>query len=252
MENENLICPICGEPTNVYMGKARKDRLCKKHGKMRNDKLIDINEEGLFFEIATGALLNPPAKASKKVEEPKHEAKNGADELTCIICGEPSNGKHFCIKCYKKYKEKVVLLKVHKCEFPTGEPLDESYEGVYECEDGHIVKSISEQVIDDWLSEQGIFHGYETPLDIGEDKPLKPDFCLKNYLGKGEDVYIEYFGLQGQPKYDEHTAYKMKHYERLKKTVICLYPKDSKNLKYALNTRVLNKEKINIHQINEK
>ena len=145
MQNENLICPICGEPTNVYMGKARKDKLCKKHGKMRNDKLIDINEEGLFFEIATGALLNPPAKASKKVEEPKQEAKNGADELTCIICGEPSNGKHFCIKCYKKYKEKVVLLKVHKCEFPTGEPLDESYEGVYECEDGHIVKSISEK-----------------------------------------------------------------------------------------------------------
>ena len=247
-EIKDLVCPICGEPTNVYMGKARKDRLCKKHGMKRNAGEIDVNEDGFFFEIVTGTILNPP-KAEKK-PEPVKETKNGADELTCIICGEPSNGKHFCIKCYKKYKEKDVLIKVHKCEFPTGEPLDESYEGVYECEDGHIVKSISEQVIDDWLSEQGIFHGYETPLDIGEDKPLKPDFCLKNYLGKGEDVYIEYFGLQGQPKYDEHTAYKMKHYERLGITVVCLYPKDSKNLKFALQTRVLNKEKIKPHKIN--
>ena len=172
------------------------------------------------------------------------------NELTCIICGEPSNGKHFCLKCYRKYKDKVVLLKVHKCEFPTGEPLDESYEGVYECADGHIVKSMSEQTIDDWLGEQNIFHAYEAPLDIGEEKPLKPDFCLKNYLGKGKDVYIEYFGLKGQPKYDENTAYKMKHYKRLGITLICLYPKDSKNLKFALQTKVLNKERIKVNEIN--
>ena len=34
MENEKLICPICGEPTRVYMGNARKDRLCGKHADM--------------------------------------------------------------------------------------------------------------------------------------------------------------------------------------------------------------------------
>ena len=31
---EELKCPICGEPTFVYMGNARKDKLCKKHGQM--------------------------------------------------------------------------------------------------------------------------------------------------------------------------------------------------------------------------
>ena len=98
MENNEMICPICGEPTNVYMGKARKDRLCKKHGKMRNDGLIDINDQGFFFEVATGKILNPPAEATKRVEE----LKGGADELTCIICGEPSNGKPQCKSCYYK------------------------------------------------------------------------------------------------------------------------------------------------------
>lgn len=243
MERNDLICPICGEPTNIYMGNARKDRLCRKHGKMLKDGEIYLCDECNTWN-KSGEICK-----CKTVTKPIAKETSTSD-LTCIICGEPSNGKHFCYSCYKKYKEKVVLLKVHKCEFPTGEPLDESYEGVYECEDGHIVKSISEQIIDDWLGEQGIFHAYEAPLDIGEEKPIKPDFCLKNYLGKGKDVYIEYFGLKGQPKYDEHTAFKMNHYKRLGITLICLYPKDSKNLKFALQTKVLNKDKIIENQIN--
>lgn len=244
--SEEKTCPICGKPTYLVYGKnPRKDGLCNEHSKMLFNKEIEQCPDcGKWNKTGeTCECKKPKETVTAKTEK-------ATDELTCIICGNPSNGKHFCYDCYRKYKEKVVLLKVHKCEFPTGEPLDESYEGVFECEDGHIVKSISEQVIDDWLGEQGIFHAYEAPLDIGEDKPLKPDFCLKNYLGKGNDVYLEYFGLKGQPKYDEHTAYKMKHYKKLGITLICLYPKDSKNLKFALQTKVLNKEKIKIHQIN--
>ena len=245
---DNLVCPICGEATYLVMGKnPRKDRLCKKHSNMLFHKeIIQCEKCGGW----NGDDVSCKCKATKKVVVKQLPTEATASDLTCIICGENSNGKHFCLKCYKRYKDKVVLLKVHKCEFPTGEPLDESYEGVYECEDGHIVKSISEQIIDDWLCEQGIFHAYEAPLDIGEEKPLKPDFCLKNYLGKGKDVYIEYFGLKGQPKYDEHTAFKMQQYKRLGITLICLYPKDSKNLKFALQTKVLNKEKIKEGQIN--
>lgn len=232
------VCPICGNPTALVYGKyPRKDSLCKECAKkLLNNEIEQCPDCGKWKETNKQCVCK---KKTSKIE----------NELTCIICGEPSNGKHFCINCYRKYKEKVVLLKVHKCEFPTGEPLDESYEGVFECEDGHIVKSISEQVIDDWLCEQTIFHAYEAPLDIGEDKPLKPDFCLKNYLGKGKDVYIEYFGLKGQPKYDEQTAYKMKHYKRLGITLVCLYPRDSKNLKFALQQK-LNKDRIKINQIN--
>lgn len=248
MSNDNLICPICGEPTNVYMGNARRDRLCRKHGSLaKKGEIEQCPDCNSWHNSGETCKCKKPATKSVVKELPKEAS---ASELTCIICGENSNGKHFCLKCYRKYHEKVVLLKVHKCEFPTGEPLDESYEGVYECEDGHIVKSIAEQTIDNELCDKGIFHSYEAPLDIGEEKPLKPDFCLKNYLGKGKDVYIEYFGLKGQPKYDEHTAFKMQHYKRLGITLICLYPKDSKNLKFALQTKVFNKDKIKENCIN--
>ncbi len=236
-------CPICGEPTYLVYGKnLRKDGLCKTHSQMLFNKQIEQCPDcGKWHET------NKPCSC-KKDKKPANA--NPDNELTCIICDELSNGKHFCLNCYRRYKNKEILLKISKCEFPCGEPLDESYEGVYECNDGHIVKSMSEQAIDNYLCEHAIFHGYELPLDIGTEKPLKPDFCLKNYLGNGKDVYIEYFGLKGNPKYDEETAYKMKFYREKHITLICMYPKtDSKNLNFALQ-RKLNKERIQENQIN--
>ena len=45
-ENEKLTCPICGEPTRVYMGNARKDRLCGKHA----DMLKHLSYLGCLFD----------------------------------------------------------------------------------------------------------------------------------------------------------------------------------------------------------
>lgn len=78
MNNELLVCPICGEPTRVYMGKARKDRLCGKHADMLKAGEIHIDENGNF--------LNQKGES--------------ASTLTCIICGEASNGKEICKACY--------------------------------------------------------------------------------------------------------------------------------------------------------
>ncbi len=253
MNEKDLICPICGEPTSVWYGNARKDRLCRKHAQEFKDGLIEQCEDcGEWHEkgkYCKCKIKNVKVDFSNINTNDVNLINKDAAELTCIICGEPSNGKHFCKKCYNRYKNKEILLRIKNCVFPCGEPLDESYEGVYECDDGHIVKSIAEQTIDNYLCENAIFHGYELPLDIGTDKPLKPDFCLKNYLGKDEDVYIEYFGLKGNPEYDKKTAYKMEHYRKKHITLICLYPNtDLKNLKFALQTK-LQKEKIKKGQV---
>ena len=53
MENKDLICPICGEPTSVYMGNARKDRLCRKHGMMLKNGEIEVRDDGLFIDSKT-------------------------------------------------------------------------------------------------------------------------------------------------------------------------------------------------------
>ncbi len=240
---DKLVCPVCGEPTYLVYGKnPRKDRLCGKHAKdLFDGKLLHCEKCNQWH------YADKPCKCEHVTSTTPPEIK---PTLGCLICGAETNGFHFCPNCFRRYKNKEILIKINKCEIPCGEPLDESYEGVYECDDGHIVKSMSEQAIDNYLCENAIFHGYELPLDIGTDKPLKPDFCLKNYLGEGKDVYIEYFGLKGNPKYDEETAYKMKFYREKHITLICMYPKtDSKNLNFALKKK-LNKERIQENEIN--
>lgn len=253
--SEDLKCPICGKPTAHSFGNYNRYGLCIEHSaQQKKGEIVQCKDCGKWNKKGTVCTCQNPWNKNNKMNS--HFKTNEEDlkqnnEFDCIICGKPSNGKHLCKSCYYKYKNKGILLKIHNCEFPTGEPLDESYEGIYECDDGHIVKSFAEQTIDDYLYDKGIFHGYEIPLDIGEGKqPLKPDFCLKDYLGKGKNVYIEYFGLKGNKEYDETTSYKINFYRKLGITLICMYPKtDSKNLKFALQTK-LRKQSIKENQIN--
>ena len=112
---EKTTCPICGEPTRVYMGHARKDRLCGKHAdELKAGKLEqcpDCNAWHSTDKVCKCKITTiPTAEWKREFEqnanlayEQKIEEKN--DEITCIICGAPSNGKHFCLKCYKQLKE---------------------------------------------------------------------------------------------------------------------------------------------------
>ena len=270
MSNAEHKCPICGKPTSVWYGNARKDGLCREHAQMlREGKLVQCPNCGTFhltneeckckkninshedksranIEMATSIENNPPVE--------KQITKNEISKGKCLTCSNTTTADYlFCPECYHKYKDKTLLLKVEKCL--TIEILDESYEGVYGCDDGHIVKSMAEREIDDYLYANGIRHSYE-PLygkGIGKGKkPIKPDFRLENYLGPNEDVYLEYWGYD--ESYKEYTArknYKLNIYKENKETVISLSAKnDVKYLKFSLQQK-LNKDNINIHEINE-
>jgi len=45
---EKLVCPICGEPTRVYMGNARRDRLCGTHADELKAGIIIKNHNGTY------------------------------------------------------------------------------------------------------------------------------------------------------------------------------------------------------------
>lgn len=95
MSNENLVCPICGEPTNVYMGKARRDRLCRKHGSLANKgEIVQCEDCGTWNNAGETCSCKKPKKIIKEL--PKEET----SELTCIICGENSHNKEICKSCY--------------------------------------------------------------------------------------------------------------------------------------------------------
>ena len=234
---EELKCPICGQPTRVYMGNARKDRLCAKHADELKAEKIVVNEKGLFIEKATGKILNKDYVEEKKEQKPQSEQKGVAK---CIACGkETKPGFLFCVSCYKKYADKKLLVEINNCRDIT--ILDDSYEGKFTCTDGHVVKSKSEMIIDNWLFEHGIPHAYEKklPIDANENHDLHPDFCLPGYQDDPDDVYIEYWGYnESNKEYTKSKNYKMKVYKELKVTVICLEEKDIMDINASMSRKL--------------
>ena len=101
MGNENLVCPICGEPTYLVYGKnPRKDRLCHKHGTLAyKGEIIKCEDCGTWNNAAETCPCKKPKKIVKEL--PKEET----SELTCIICGEDSKGKPQCKNCYYETKD---------------------------------------------------------------------------------------------------------------------------------------------------
>ena len=240
MSDNQSICPICGEPTSVYMGNARKDALCRKHGMQANK-----GEIVQCADCGTWNKKDATCKCKKVKEENKPE-----NELNCIICSKPSNGQHFCFDCWKLYKNKAIYLKIVNCKNYV--PLGAEYEGHLETMDGHIVKSHVERDIDNYLFRNNIPHAYESTYDVDgtPEHEFRPDFYLPNYLGEGKDVYIEYFGMKGTKDGDKKFNYKMPIYKRDNATVICLYPQDDSRIESVLK-RKLNKKNIEEGKINE-
>ena len=174
MKND-LICPICGEPTRIYMGNARKDRLCAKHADMLKSGELKIDEKG-----------------NVTYPQSQNETTKAISDLTCIICGEISNGKHFCMSCYKKYKDRSVDIRITNCH--ETEIIDAYGNLQYKCDDGRKVRSKSEKIISDFLFKYGIRTIYEKTVyyypNETETITLRPDFYLPDY-----DYYIEHNGV---------------------------------------------------------
>lgn len=238
-------CPICGNPTSSYMGNERKDGLCREHAKQFKEGLItkcpDCGTWHLSKEKCKCAVAIKPIKELVKPIEQDNNA-----ELTCLICGQISNGKHFCYNCWAKYKDKSIVLKITNCK--ETEVIESGYESKITCEDGHPVKSQQEAMIDDYLYRHNIKHTYEKPFSI-DDNPehdLHPDFYLPE-----EDVYIEHFGVSGSKKYEESKEYKLKIYKESGITLIATNGKDISNLSANLERKLKFFKKGEINFIDE-
>ena len=105
MNNTN--CPICGEPTFLVYGKyPRKDGLCKECSqKLYNKEIEQCPDCSKWHD--TGKTCSCKKKDLKSVVVETQKEITTSD-ITCIICGEDSNGNHFCYNCYKRYKDKGI------------------------------------------------------------------------------------------------------------------------------------------------
>ncbi len=89
--------------------------------------------------------------------------------------------------------------------------------------DGHMVRSKAEMLIDNWLYMAEIVHAYERKLPIEEE--VYCDF----YIPTGK-IYIEFWGLENEPKYAVRKEIKKAIYEKYNFKLIELTDKDVFNL----------------------
>ncbi len=191
-------CQICGKSTKFNFPLCKDCNELKEKGKIiQCPDCGKWNEKDIICDC-------------KKGKEVKSE-----NELTCIICGKPSNGQHFCFDCWKQFNNKVVYIQVKKCKEFT--KLDAEYESELTCDDGHLVKSPYEKIIDNWLYSEGIKHAYEKKIDVDETHELTPDFFIPEYNGI-KNIYVEFWGYgEDNIKYQKIKDYKMKIYPELVK-----------------------------------
>lgn len=99
----------------------------------------------------------------------------------------------------------------------------DKFKAEHRATDGHMVRSKAEMLIDNWLYMEGIVHAYERKLPIEED--IYCDF----YIPSGK-VYIEFWGLENEPKYAKRKAIKKAIYEKYNFKLIELTDKEVFNL----------------------
>lgn len=223
MTDKELKCPICGEPTYKLYGNYRKDSLCAKHGKMANaGEIVQCTDCGKWH------------KADEPCDCQYVDFPQPTNSLTCLLCGEDSNGKHFCRSCYAKYKDKAIDIRIKNCK--DVEILDKYGNATIQCKDGRKVRSKSEKVISDFLFDYKIRAVYEKPVYYyppnGETITLHPDFYLPDY-----DLYIEHNGYSGK-KYSETKSFTEDIYKKLGYKVIITSEDDIANIDACLKPKL--------------
>lgn len=108
----------------------------------------------------------------------------------------------------------------------------ERFPAKFRATDGHLVRSRSEMLIDNWLYMAEIVHAYERKLPVQED--VYCDF----YLPSGK-VYIEFWGMESDPKYAERMKVKRGVYAKYGFNLIELSDDDVHNLDDILPAKLL-------------
>ena len=148
------------------------------------------------------------------------------DEGKITKCGEcgiwKKDTKPLCYECWLKNKKNEE--KKSKDYKPSKiEQEDTNFRNKFPANiralDGHLVRSKSEKIIDDWLYNHKISHAYERKVPIEED--VYCDF----FLSYDKKVWIEFWGLDDE-RYLERKELKKNFYVQNSKILIEISEKD--------------------------
>lgn len=134
------------------------------------------------------------------------------------------------------FKEVIVVEQtpqiVKETEKTTSDNFREKFPATLRTKDGHMVRSRAEVIIDNALYDYKLAHAYERKLPIEED--LYSDFFIPT-----ENVYIEFWGMENDPKYAERKKIKLEIYKKYDFKLIELNDNDISNLDDHLPKKLL-------------
>lgn len=112
------------------------------------------------------------------------------------------------------------------------------FKAEFRTKDGHYVRSKAELTIDDSLYLWGIPHAYEKKLPNTTEN-VYSDFHIPSGNGRPKAVYIEYWGMENDEKYNHRKDKKIEIYNQLGLNLIQLTDADIKNLEDSLQKYLL-------------
>ena len=130
----------------------------------------------------------------------------------------------------------VILKVIAKIKIWRGLQYQPEKAANFTCEDGHVVRSKGEMIIDNWLTRQGITHDYEHTIAV-HGHVIKYDWFLPE-----TKTYVEYWGFWGK-NYMRRKQEKLRLYKEGNLNLVSIEDKDLENIyerfpaKFALLTR---------------
>jgi len=178
-----------------------------KSGKSK--AIVRIKETG---HEGTDLPETKPLQGIKTKPEIKTQKTTESDEKvinTCKFCGIQIPRKYeYCYDCIKHKKMQDMQRDIPR-EIKT--------------DDTHLVRSMPELLIDNWLYHHNIKHEVEKKLPIKELRYC--DWYLADY-----DLYIEYWGMMNDESYRKSKKIKEKIYKKNRLKLLGLEQKDIQNL----------------------
>jgi len=127
---------------------------------------------------------------------------------------------------------------INKSDTNTVDDFRKKYPAEYRTKDGHYVRSKAELTIDDSLYLWGIAHAYEKKLPNTTEN-VYSDFHIPSGNGRPKAVYIEYWGMENDEKYNQRKNKKIEIYNELGLSLIQLNDADIKNIEDSLQKYLL-------------
>ncbi len=99
--------------------------------------------------------------------------------------------------------------------------------------DGTVVQSEGERIVADELAAMGVAFRYDNRFRIIKGYAIRPDFYLPEF-----DLYLEYWGMEGNLDYEIGMLEKKKLYQQAGKRLVSLYARDKPRLREALREKL--------------